>query len=210
MDRFRNILTRMTELMWLSLLWIIACLPIVSIGAACAAAYYAATKSLRHDRSTIAACFWYSFKQNLKQGISLTIVFAAISTLIAFYRNSFAFLEQETSPIGSVVFGALLITIVIIFASIFVWIFPRLSRFHNKTDAQITLAFFTAVRHIIRTLALCLWMALCVALIFLSIPFAFILPGLYFYISSFLIEPVLRKEALERQDPDSSDTWYQE
>ena len=59
------------DLFVLNLLWLLCCLPIVTIGPATAAFYYAMINLVRGEETYLSKDFFHSFRQNLKQGIFL-------------------------------------------------------------------------------------------------------------------------------------------
>ena len=54
------------NIIYVSVLWILFSIPIITIGASSTALYYTVTKVIRHGRSYIFREFWQSFKSNLK------------------------------------------------------------------------------------------------------------------------------------------------
>ena len=53
------------NIIYVSVLWILFSIPIITIGASSTALYYTVTKVIRHGRSYIFREFWQSFKSNL-------------------------------------------------------------------------------------------------------------------------------------------------
>ena len=66
-NKIFRILRKFCEMIYLSLLWLLFSLPIITIGASTTALYYATNKSLFHDRGYVWNEFWDSFKSNFKQ-----------------------------------------------------------------------------------------------------------------------------------------------
>lgn len=64
MNGFWNILV-------LSVLWMLCCLPVVTLGAASTAAYYAAAKVIRRKTGKIYSEFFSSFRRNFRQSVPL-------------------------------------------------------------------------------------------------------------------------------------------
>ena len=51
----------------LNIMWLISCVPVITIGAATTAYYYTTHKVIRNQRSGIWKEYWSSFKGNFKQ-----------------------------------------------------------------------------------------------------------------------------------------------
>ncbi|MBR5500267.1 MAG: YesL family protein [Clostridia bacterium] len=75
-------LSRITDLILLSILWIICCIPIVTIIPSTSALYYITLKMVRNEDSRLAVSFFRAFADNLKKGTVLSIVLELIGILI--------------------------------------------------------------------------------------------------------------------------------
>ncbi|MFR7816818.1 MAG: DUF624 domain-containing protein [Clostridium sp.] len=71
MDKFFNsdnmvmrTLSKIFDIGWLTLIYLVFCIPIVTVGAATTSLYYVSAKVLRHNRSYVWREFWHSFKTN--------------------------------------------------------------------------------------------------------------------------------------------------
>lgn len=68
-NAFMCFMNKIIDLVLLSLVWLVCCIPIITIGPACAALYYAVVKAVRRQRSYPVREFWRAFKSNFKKGI---------------------------------------------------------------------------------------------------------------------------------------------
>ena len=75
-------INKIIDLVVLSILWTLCSAPLVTMGAASAALYYALTKSVRCQRGHAAKEFWRAFKSNLKRGILFELVWAALAFMM--------------------------------------------------------------------------------------------------------------------------------
>lgn len=66
---------KIAGLMTLSVLWFVCSIPIVTIGASSAALYYAINRRFSLESESPSKDFWHSFKQNLRQGIILSLIY---------------------------------------------------------------------------------------------------------------------------------------
>ncbi|MGN1026338.1 MAG: YesL family protein [Faecousia sp.] len=79
---FMSFMTKLADLMLLNLLWLVCCLPIITIGAATAAMYYCL---LNQDRvSSVVGTFFSAFKSNFKKATLLWLIQAVMITVAAF------------------------------------------------------------------------------------------------------------------------------
>lgn len=205
MQRLVSGLSVLTEQLAVSGLWLLGCLPVVTIGASTAAAYYTVVKAIRRRRDGIWRAYRAAFLENLRQGLVCSLVLVAVAALLVFYwlaRGSFS------GGLYSVFFG-LVVALALLFSAILAWFFPVLSRFRQGLGQSLPMALAMALGHPFRTLALVAQLALCGLLCLLSPPLLLLLPGVYNWAASFLLEPVLRAATDARHTP-GDDTWYLE
>lgn len=190
------------DLVILSLLWGVCCIPLVTIGASTTALYDTAVHVLRRKDDSLFSRFFHTFRRELLSGALSTLLWAAI--LFAGY-----FLWSRLSPAVPEGAGRLAVTIgmllVFFFAlCVLAWVFPLLSRFTFRTGALNATAVRVAFGHILRSAALALLMA---AVVFLCIVFVFpvmVLPGAAALLSTFLIEPVFLSYEHQEEEASSS------
>ena len=96
MDRLFNVnnplmraLSKLFDIGWLSLIYVVFCVPLVTIGAATTSLYYVSAKVLRKDRGYVWSEFWHSFKLNFKPATLIWLIFAAIYGLLYFNLTTF-------------------------------------------------------------------------------------------------------------------------
>ena len=79
-----RITERLTNLVVLNLLYLVFCIPIVTIGPATAALHYVTLKYAANEEDRVWAPFIHSFRQNLKQGILVGLIATAVGVFLAF------------------------------------------------------------------------------------------------------------------------------
>ena len=73
-NAFMSFINKVIDLVVLSIVFTLCCIPIVTIGTAWAALYYAVVKTVRRHRSYAVREFWHAFKDNLRQGVIVHII----------------------------------------------------------------------------------------------------------------------------------------
>ena len=66
----------------LNILWLVCCLPIVTIGASTTALYYTSFKIAKDEGSYITTMFFRSFRQNFKQATVIWLIMLAAGLII--------------------------------------------------------------------------------------------------------------------------------
>ena len=206
---FRNLLrpdsglmitmTQLTDSIFLSLFWILGCIPVVTIGTSCAALYDAAFRGFRQGEKHSWQRFWQVFRENWKAGLVPTALMLALLCLLAkgliLVWNGAAtgriswILFSAAAFLGITALGVLSLT------------FPVLSRFENSLGGLLKNTLLLGMANLPGTIGLGFVNA---AAIFLCARFVFplfFLPALAALISSLLVEPMfqpfLPKEAEE-------------
>ena len=70
-----KVLNRICDFLILSVLWALCSLPVFTLGTSTTALYYCMLKINREKDSSVIKMFFKSFRENLKQGSVLTIIF---------------------------------------------------------------------------------------------------------------------------------------
>lgn len=201
-----SFLDKVGQLIILSILWILGCLPIVTIIPATTALYYAVMKAVRRDRGRAAGEFWRSFRGNLKRGIPISLLLVVPAALMGF--NLWMLGMGETLVPGGL--GAANLLLLLLLAATAVYISPVLSRFDMGMGKALKLSFVMAIRFLPYTLLI---IAAAVLLgyaqfFLLPMPTILLLPALVCFGATFLIEKSLRKYMPEKKPGD--DAWYYE
>lgn len=194
-------LNKTGQLIVLSLLWLLCCIPIVTIPAATTALYYAVAKSVRFDTGSAAKEYWRSFKANILRGIAAGIPMALLAAVLAM---NLKILEDGGS--NALRWGALLGLILLTAVSIYIC--PILSRFTMKVPDVWKLSFVMAVRFLPLTILILIGSALGAAVQFyiLPIPALAILPGGMCLAATWPMEKILRHYMPPKEENDNA--WY--
>lgn len=191
-----NIFEKAFDIIAVSFFFVIACIPVITAGAAFSALYYAVNTTIRRDRMTISSAFWHSFRQNFKDSVVIWLV--VLAGIFIFLLN-IGILDAKmfnNAGIGFMVFYGICFVAVLAMAC---YAFPALSRFHEPAGWIVKLSLFLMVRHLPTTFLLLLLLAGCYAGIFYMPYAALVLPGLLTYVASYFIEPILEKHMPEQE-----------
>lgn len=77
-----NGLQKVFDCVLLSLCWVAACIPVVTIGPACGALYRTVYRSIRRDEGGVLKTFWGTFRANWKSGILVWLPILAVYVLL--------------------------------------------------------------------------------------------------------------------------------
>ena len=184
------VMTQLTDCIFLSLFWFLGCIPVVTIGTACAALYDAAYRGLRRGDKHSWQRFLSVFRENWKAGIVPTLLFL----LLAWLTGRGVILAWNAVASGSaswMLFSAAAFFGILVLGSLSL-LFPVLSRFENSLGGLLKNTLLLALGNLPGTIALGVIYAvagyLCARFVF---PL-FFLPALASLLGSFLVESMFR------------------
>lgn len=169
-NTFFSFMSRVADLMLLNILFIICCLPVVTIGSSITAMYYVTLKMVRNEESYIAKSFFKSFRENFKQSTILWLIMLVAGILIFI---DFNIVNQIQSTLTTIVrYGLYFITF--IYLLILIYLFPVLSKFYNSIKNTFQNALLMSIRHLpFSILLIVIWIA--------PIVITFIHPTIFMY-----------------------------
>lgn len=183
-------MTQITDCIFLSMFWLLGCIPVVTVGASFAALYDATYRGFRQGEKHCWGRFWQVYRENWKAGILPTAVFLAALTLVT--KALVALWNVAVAEgISWMLFSGLAFVGVVILGILSV-LFPVLSRFENSLPGLLKNTVFLAMANLPRTVALGILNAASgLACAFFVLPL-FFLPSLAALIGSVLIEPMFK------------------
>lgn len=189
-------LSKAADLLVLSLLWLLGCLPLITVGTSTTALYYAAIKAIRGEGS-ITTNFFKSYRENLRQSVAAEIILLAAAYF--FYIDlQIVFMQQGMlMEILRVLFLALLF----VYLALAAYVFPLLARFIYTLPSLFKNAFLMSMLNLPYTF-LVLALNLAPAALFAVRPdwcfrllplLLFVVPGLTAYLNALIFLRVFRK-----------------
>lgn len=203
-SRFMNVLF---DIICIGVLWVVCSIPLVTLGAAATAAYYAIAKSVRYKTGYGYREFFHSFKENFRQTASLSVIFLFLFLILGV---DIYYVWINDNRVNSGIFMVLLFILFLV-SGIVLYACPLLSRFEKRNLELIKMAGVVMFRYLPITV-ICLSVFGAVVTGIYLMPWAvFILPGVYLYIFSFPMERILRKlmPAAEEGSEEAGKWYYQ-
>lgn len=200
-----SFLNLLGQLILLSILWTVCCLPIITVGASTVALYYTVVKVLRRNQDSLFAAFFRGFRNNFLQSLNINMVFLCYFGILAYFAIPRLSAAQSGADIG---FYAL-VGLAILGALPLSFVYPTISRFYHKGGALVRFLLMVIGKHPHIVLGCTLLLAAGILLV-LSNPAALLfVPGVVCYVQSLLLEPVFRKYSAADSDP-NYEMWYGE
>ena len=151
-NKFFSFMGRAADLFMLNVVFVICCLPVVTIGASLTALHYVTLKMARNEESYIIRSFFKSFKQNFKQSTIINLIMLLIAGVLYFDTNIVRQMGGSMSKVLYIIFIAL----GIIYLAVFLYIYPVLAKFYNSVKNTFRNAFLMSIMHLPYTILMAL------------------------------------------------------
>lgn len=184
-------LSKLTDCICLSILWLVCCIPLVTVGAATTALYYTVNKVVRQGGSGIWRQYWHSFRLNLKQATVVWLILVLVYGLLI-VSGYYAFVLYAAGNVSKFY----LIILIVVAAVVTMWanyLFPCLARFNNTIKQTMKNCCFFVVLNLIQSiLHLIVFLATMAASVLYPIGLLFF-PGVGMLLNSYIMESVFKK-----------------
>lgn len=174
---FTRTLSDIGDLIILNVLFIICCVPVITVGASIAASYKVAVLLADRSCSSVIQSFFRAFKENFK---SSSFVWLCSGIIICLMVVQYFFILSLDAGLFRNVWSVLLLVFLFSFAALLAYVFPLITRYDNSISQHIKNSALLSVAHFPRTV-------LMVSLS--SLPFFLLLskPAIFFYSLPFWI-----------------------
>lgn len=143
-----QVLNKVADLLWLNILTMICCIPIVTAGASLTAMHYMALKIVRNEECYITRGFFKSFRENFKQA---TIIWLLLLLVIAILLGDFFIMKNAAIQFSKVI--QIVITavgVLVLFTAMY--LFPVLAKFDNSVGRTVKNAFIMSILQFPKTI----------------------------------------------------------
>lgn len=120
-------LGKILDFILLSILWVVCCIPVITIVPSTAALYYVMLKIARKEEIRPIFGFFHAFRDNLQQGCVLTLIFAAIVILLCV---DYRIMTVQAGTIGSIL-SILFLLLAVLAAAAMLYTFALQAQFSN-------------------------------------------------------------------------------
>ena len=121
-----QMLGKLVDCVWVSILWVICCIPVFTIGASTTAAMSVALKLADDEEGYITKSYFEAYKANFKQGVPMGLIF--LVAWYAVYLDFQLFGAVKNNPVILLIIGMVSVFLVII---AMIYAFPLLARYEN-------------------------------------------------------------------------------
>ena len=150
-NRIMSFLAKLGDMFILNVLYLVCCIPVITIGAATTALYYNTLKMAENRESYVWREFLRTFKENFKQA---TIIWMIILVIGAVLVGDFLVMGGIGSQALASVTAIVVIVVGVFLILTAVYVFPVLARFDNSVLNIMKYALLMAIRHLPSTVVI--------------------------------------------------------
>lgn len=183
-----RISNKVFDVIVVSFLWFVCCIPVITAGASTTALYDTVFRNIRQNRGYCYKGFFKCFKDNLKNTVQASIIFA-ILTVVSMWDISLALSG------GSVISGYQITFFILwIFAMTWaIWTFALTARFENNWKNTLKNGLLMFFAHLPVTLGMAVIFALSAMLVWDIPVLIVVLPVGGMLLNSFMLEKVFKR-----------------
>lgn len=141
---FSRFMGKAADLIILNLVFLLCCIPVITIGPALTALHYVAMKMARNEESYIVRSFFRSFRKNFRQGVVIHIILVIAGGIL--YADFLA-ARSMTEPMSQIMLY-LCSLLLFVYLMVFLYVYPLLARFYNTVANTFRNALLMAIRHL--------------------------------------------------------------
>ena len=171
-SRFHRWLEVFTNFLLLNLLWLLACIPVLTIYPATAAMFGVARDWVRKKDTGVVQVFFLRFRENFRQSLVIGIVwtFLGVALVLDFY------LVNQMSPDLRIVLGSLLFLMALLYAFTSVYLFPVMVHFDTTWTVVLKNSLLLGIGRLLTTLQCLVVIAVMVGISVFA-PFTLLITG---------------------------------
>lgn len=173
------------------ILYVPCILTAVPTGVATTALYYTMNKVIRHERGYVWGEFWQSFRSNFKQAACASMLVTALALILAGDAFIMYHLGKSGKGVGAL---TILFALLLIFLTMWsIYIFPYIARFENATKQMLKNTALIALANLPKTFMMFILLAALLVLTYALPVIGIIMPAIYIFSVSLLLEKIFRK-----------------
>lgn len=190
---------RIADMFALSCLWLLCCLPIITIVPASIALYDSIARCVRGPDGDTYRRFFRTLKAELLRGIGMTLLWGLLAFILIIGYNFLRQMAEQSQ--GFAIYAVAFTVSMLIPIAVVCWLIPIESRFANSFLGVHKTAVYFTFAHLPTTVAITVALILC-GLVISYFPFmALVLPAVMVCLQSWFIERVFAKYMPAEDEP---------
>lgn len=144
--------TKLSYSAYLNVLWLLCCLPVITVGASTTALFYVTHKVAKNEEGNITSAFFRAFRQNFRKATVIWLILLVSGTVLAL--DGYVLYHMRFENIFWTLIAAVFLVALAAYAIILMYIFPLLARFENTIKAMFLNSIMLGMRFLLCTAAM--------------------------------------------------------
>ena len=195
-------LTKLAYCAYLNILWLICCIPIVTVGAATTALFTVTLKMVKNEEGNITSQFFRAFKENFKQSTIVWLILLALGILLAL--DGYALYRLRFENAFWTCLTAIYLIVLAAYAIITMYIYALMAYFENSIINMFKNSIMIGMRYLICTAVMAaIYFAMACIVINVLTPLIVFAEALCAYFCSYLLSNVFKACEGPRDDAET-------
>lgn len=188
---------RLIDFVYLTLLWFVTSIPLVTIGASTTTVYYIALKMADDQEEYLTRMYFKNFVRFFRESTVVWLITLAVGAVLA---GDFYICVRVKSPVAAMLMAAFVV-IAVVYLMTVLYLFPVMARICQSPLGYVKASFYLAVKYFGWTL-LCLVIPVCIGAVgvFGFWPMLLFSVGLTAYLQALVFRQVFRQQGWEMQE----------
>lgn len=175
---------RVADVFFLTVLWAVCSLPIITIGASTSALYYVTLKMVKNREEYLLQSFWKAFKNNFAQSVIVWVILLGIGCFLGAGLHFFYKMEGQAAVVAF--WGLFILAVLYLFVAVLV--FPLEARLDADIKKLFLMTFMVGIKNFSWVMLMIVTVACVLALgIFVFWPVLLVGAGAAAYIHSLIL-----------------------
>lgn len=166
---FFGFMSRISDIVFLNLCFLLTCIPIVTAGTAFISLYAVTLKMAKNEEGYVVKSYFKAFRANLRQGLIVGILAELILAVLGY--DAWVLLASKESYAAAGFFVTVAALVVVL--SLIQYLFPLMARYDNPIGKSLRNAGLLAIGRLLHTVVLLVLAAVPVILVLIT-PYAYI------------------------------------
>lgn len=185
---------RLIDFAYLTLLWAVTSIPIITIGASTTTIYYITLKMADDQEEYLTQMYFKNFVRFFKETTVVWLILLVVGAVLA---GDFYICMRFKSPAGAVLIAAFAV-ILLVYLMTVMYVFPVMARIDQSPIGYIKAAFFLAIRYFGWTvLGLVIFLCIIAIGVFGFWPLLLLSVGLTAYLQSLIFRQIFKQQKWE-------------
>ena len=187
-----RVLGRLGDIIILNMIFVVGCIPVITIGTSLSALYAVAMKMARGEDPSVWKEFWKAYKRNFRPATICWLVMAVIAILLFVDFRIIGVLKRSSESMYSIM-RIVLAVILGMWMLMFQYLFPYIARFENTVKQTLKNAFLLMIRHLPWALLLLVILIASALSIYIIPVLLVVIPAVTSMVFDFILERLFRR-----------------